>query len=235
MMARYSFKFGRLGAVWAMAAILAGCAAVGPDNQDNPVARKLTWFSYIKGEDIGARCVPGAPDAYRFVYNAVYVEQVRTYDIEASPVPGHVRMTARVTNKADLTTVLIDPAQPDVMSPWRANKAQTDLPIGEVTRLKRAVLGDGLASKPAPRRSVSSIEFYWAVSACIDGKFHLNAWIWPDGEFEQAAFPKLLFAWDMTGIAVNAPRKTDEFTVYGSSMESDHKFANYFKLRFDES
>ena len=219
----------------AFAMVLAGCAAGGQGIQDNPAARKLTWFSYIKGEDMRERCVPGASDAYRFVYNAVYVEQVRTYDIETSPVPGHMRMTARVTNKADLTTILIDPAQPDLLSPWRASKAQSDLPKIEVDRLKRAVLGDGLATRPAPSRSVSSIEFYWAVSACIDGQFHLNAWIWPNSDFDQAAFPKLLFAWDMTGIAINPPRKTDEVSVYGASQVYEQRYANYFKLRFDQS
>jgi hypothetical protein len=110
----------------------------------------------------------------------------------------------------------------------------TDLPATEAARLKRAVLGDGLATKAAPRNAVTSIEFYWAASACIDGKFHLNAWVWPGEEFEQAAFPKLLLAWDMTGIAVNPPRKTDEFSVYGTT-QPDHQFVNYFRLRFDES
>lgn len=215
---------------------LAGCAAVSQDNQDNPVARKLTWFSYVKGEDLKAACVAGAPDRYRFVYNAVYVEQVRTYDVEPSPIAGQTRITARVTDKANLANMELDLRNPDAFGPWRANKAVIDLPKAEADRLKRAVLSDGLATKAAPRRAITSIEFYWAVSACIDGQFRLNAWVWPNEEFDRAAFPKLLMGWDMTGVAVNPPRETDEFSIYGSAQPTHgSEFANYFKLRFDES
>mgnify|MGYP003348313436 CR=1 FL=1 len=181
--------------------------------------------------------MPGAPDRYRFVYNAVYVEQVRTYDIEPSPVAGHTRVTARVTDKANLATVVVDPRFPDdVFEPWRANKAIIDIPQVEADRLKRAVLADGLVTKAAPNRAVTSIEFYWAVSACLDGQFKLNAWVWPNEDFDKAAFPQLLFNWDMTGVAVNKPRKTDEFSIYGRNYP-DHgsEFANHFRLRFDES
>jgi len=218
------------------AAVLGGCAAGGQGNQDNPVARKLTWFSYIKGEDLQSRCAPGAPDRYRFVYNAVYVEQVRTYDIEPSPLPGHMRVTARVTDKPNLTTIEIDPHDPDLFEPWRAKRAEIDVPSAETDRLKHAVLADGLLTKAAPNRAVSSIEFYWAVSACIDGQFHLNAWVWPDDDFNKASFPKMLLSWDMTGVEVNQPRKTDEFEVYGA-MQPDKgpEFANFFRLRFDKS
>lgn len=219
-----------------MAALLAGCATGGHNDQDQPGARKVTWFSYVKGEDLRRTCVAGAPDRYRFVYNAVYVEQVRTYDIEPSPLPGQTRVTARVTEKANLSTMVIDPANPDVFEPWRAKKAVIDLPQVEMDRLKRALLSDGLMTKAAPRRAVTSIEFYWAVSACIDGAFHLNAWVWPNEDFNKASFPKMLFAWDMTGVAVNMPRKATEFDIYGESVPSGgFEFANHFRLRFDES
>lgn len=219
-----------------MAALLAGCATGGQGDQDQPGARKFTWFSYVKGEDQKRNCVAGAPDRYRFVYNAVYVEQVRTYDIEPGPQPGLTRVTARVTEKANLAAMTIDPSNLDVFGPWRAQKAVIDLPQAETDRLKRAVLADGFLTKAAPRRAVTSIEFYWAVSACIDGKFHLNAWVWPNEDFIQAAFPKMLFAWDMTGVAVNQPRKTTEFDIYGESRPSSgFEFPNHFRLRFDES
>jgi hypothetical protein len=214
---------------------LTGCTSPGQGYQDIPLARKLSWFSYVKGEDVRARCQPGAPDTFRFVYNAVYVEQVRTYDIEPSPEPGHMRMTVRVTEKANLSEILLDPGAPDLTRPWKPKIAVVDLPATEVARLKRALLADGFLTRPAPARSVSSIEFYWAVSACIDGQFRLNAYIWPSSEFNQASFPTLLFAWDMTQVAVNKPRKTDTLDIYGTTQENDHEFVNYFKLRFDRS
>jgi len=225
-----------LARVAVMSALLAGCVAGGHNVQDQPGARKFTWFSYVKGEDLRRTCVAGAPDRYRFVYNAVYVEQVRTYDMEPSPQPGSTRVTARVTEKANLATMVIDPSNPDVFEPWRAKKAIIDVPQAEMDRLKRALLSDGFSTKQAPRRAVTSIEFYWAVSACIDGRFHLNAWVWPNDDFNRASFPKMLFAWDMTGVAVNLPRKTTEFDIYGESTPSSGiEFANHFRLRFDES
>ena len=58
--------------------LLSGCERLG---EDHPVTRKLTWFSHLGGRDIRNSCVTGAPDRYRFVYNGIYVEQVRSYDI----------------------------------------------------------------------------------------------------------------------------------------------------------
>jgi hypothetical protein len=214
-------------------ATLAACTSTGPGLQDNPVTRKFTWFSYVKGDDVRARCQPGAPDAYRFVYNAVYVEQVRTYDIAPSPMPGHMRMTARVTEKANLASMDVG-APSDLLDPWRPKSAVIDLPQAEVDRLKRALLADGFLTKAPPSRALTSIEFYWAVSACIDGQFRLNAYVWPGTEFEQASFPKLLFGWDMTEVRVNPPRPTDAFSVYGRSMPEHSEFANFFRLRFDD-
>lgn len=222
---------------WLVAAmLLSGCMAGGHEVQDQPGARKFTWFSYIKGEDLKKTCVAGAPDRYRFVYNAVYVEQVRTYDVEPSPLPGHTRVTARVTEKANLASMSFSSLNPDIFDPWRAKKAVIDLPPGGADRLKQAMLSDGFLTRAAPNRPITSIEFYWAVSACLDGKFHLNAWVWPNEDFDRASFPKMLFSWDMTDVAVNRPRKTDEISIYGS-MQPDRgsEFANFFRLRFDES
>ena len=227
-------EFGRLLALMTVS-VIAACSATGQGDQDNPVSRKLTWFSYVKGEDVRTRCQAGGPDIYRFVYNGVYVEQVRTYDIEWSPLPGHMRMTTRVTEKANVAEILLDPSNPDVLGPWRPKTAVVDLPDAEIARLKRVLLADGFLNKPAPARAVTSIEFYWAVSACVDGQFRLNAYVWPSKDFEQASFPAMLFAWDMTGVAINQPRPTDTFSIYGTTQESDHEFVNYFRLRFDRS
>jgi hypothetical protein len=225
----------RIGTAIVLASVtaLGACTSTGQGVQDNPVTRKFTWFSYAKGDDVRERCRPGAPDTYRFVYNGIYVEQVRTYDIQPSPTPGHMRMTARVTEQANLVSMEVgEPA--DLLSPWKPKTAVVDLPQAEVERLKRALLADGFMTRPPPSRAVTSIEFYWAVSACLDGKFRLNAYVWPDGDFEKASFPKMLFGWDMTQVRVNPPRRADVFDVYGKSMPERGEFANFFRLRFDD-
>ncbi|MDA0240525.1 MAG: hypothetical protein O3A84_10935, partial [Proteobacteria bacterium] len=71
---------------------------------DHPITRKFSWFSYVGGEDIRTACVTGAPDRYRFVYNAVYNEQVRSYDLVASPEPGRFDLKAAVSGEANLSS-----------------------------------------------------------------------------------------------------------------------------------
>src|SRR5918911_5006966 len=62
----------------AAAMILSGCAGTG--GSANPVARSLGWFNYLNGTELRDACATG-PDRYRFIYNARWGEQVRTYDI----------------------------------------------------------------------------------------------------------------------------------------------------------
>ncbi len=68
--------------------IFAGCTYHGTQ-QDNPVQRRFTWYSYLNGDDIREDCEADARPRYRFVYNGVYVQQVRSYDIR--PVAGECR------------------------------------------------------------------------------------------------------------------------------------------------
>ena len=59
--------------------ILSACSYKG--GEDQPAIRKFTWFSYVKADDIRTECNNSTNPQYRFVYNGVYNEQVRTYDI----------------------------------------------------------------------------------------------------------------------------------------------------------
>ena len=57
------------------------CVFLPMVGEDQPVIRKFTWFSYIGADDIREKCKYSSNPQYRFVYNGVYNEQVRTYDI----------------------------------------------------------------------------------------------------------------------------------------------------------
>src|SRR5947209_6032738 len=50
-------------------------------NVDLPIVRSLNWFGFVAGDDIRAACTPGSRDRIRLVYNALWEEQVRTYEI----------------------------------------------------------------------------------------------------------------------------------------------------------
>ena len=201
---------------------LAGCAYQG---SDNPLARKFTWFSYLNGDDIRAACGPGAPEKIRAVYNAVYTEQVRAYDITAER--GGYRLTARVTEPAELGRLFAGPPG-DILAPWRATIAKTDLGQRQFAGLKRA-LGRGGALGPAPAGlELPSHGFYWTLAACTGGRFQFSAFLWPSPEFGAQRFAELLFSWDRTGVAVNKPRKVTLFDIYGTMDEDE--YLNVFTL-----
>src|SRR6185312_8011996 len=54
-------------------------------NVDMPVVRSLNWFGYVGGDDIRAACRPGGRSRVRLVYNALWEEQVRTYEVFLQP------------------------------------------------------------------------------------------------------------------------------------------------------
>jgi len=47
--------------------------------------RSLNWFSYVAAEDIRAACRPGGRNRLRLVYNALWEEQVRAYEVFLQP------------------------------------------------------------------------------------------------------------------------------------------------------
>ena len=196
---------------------------------DHPITRKFSWFSYVGGEDIRTACVTGAPDRYRFVYNAVYNEQVRSYDLVASPEPGRFDLKAAVSGEANLSSFVTDLAKPDLFAPWRPKVSSVRLREKDVTALTAALVQDGYFEPTKIGLELPSINFYWVVSSCRGGRFHLNAFLWPSSEIEKGLFSKILFSWDFTGVPVNPPRETTTFQIFGTNDEED--FHNYFTLK----
>ena len=178
---------------------LAGCTY--RPGADNPVARSLTWFSYAGAGDIRADCRPGAADRMRLIYNGDYDEQVRSYDVTALAAGGKVEI--RVRGPQDLTRgVLLF----DLFGPWRAEGRLVRIAANELADLRRT-LGDSGLARPAPDGlRLDSNEFYWLVSACLDGRFMVNAWKYPSPRFEALGFPAVLLRLDPTGIALNPPQ-----------------------------
>ena len=216
-----------------LAAFLSACtyrgATVPVFGTDNPVARKFSWFSYLGGDNIRNGCGPGDAERYRFVYNAVYTEQVRSYDLVPAPEAGRFDLTVRVTGAANLSSLTTDLARPDLFAPWRPAVSTTRLRRVDVDSLVAALGQDGLLERPAGRLELPSIGFYWIVAACRRGQFRLNGILWPASQFDSGSFHKLLFSWDFTDVAVNPPRPTTEFQIYGTNDEEE--YVNYFQVR----
>jgi hypothetical protein len=188
---------------------LAGCTYRA--GADNPAARSLSWFSYAGAGDIRAACLAGTADRLRLIYNGNYAEEVRSYDVAAlagggGPDGGAIEV--RVRGPQDLTRgVLLF----DLFGPWRADGRLIRISANEWTDLHRALSDSGLA-RPAPDHlRLDSKEFYWLVSACLNGRFTVNAWKYPSPRFKALSFPAVLLRLDPTGTPLNPPQPANQF------------------------
>ena len=220
-------SFGAVIVFLILSFFLSACAYEG--GGDQPVIRKFTWFSYIAGDDIRKRCFSAKNERYRFVYNGVYNEQVRSYDIQPAE-NGRYHIKINVSEEANITSFALDQSNPDVFQPWRPRTSDTNISAADSGILKKTLKAAGFFDSPPPNENLPSIGFYWMVSACVDGKFSQNAYLWPDKKFKDAQFGELLSAWDYTNIPVNMPRETSDFSVYGTNDIEEYR--NHFYLWF---
>lgn len=184
-----------------MAALLALAACSYHGDIDNPAVRKVAWFSYLDGGDIRAACADGALDRYRLVYNARYEEQLRSYEITADG-GGGAHLVARAMGPTNLAEVSLD----DLLAPWRGRRSEARLTPAELRQFVSTLEASGMfAGAPVGLRLFSG-DFYWVASACRNGIFYYNAWLYPGDRFARLRFPGFLFARDKTGLPVNPPR-----------------------------
>jgi len=212
------------------AALLAGCTYQG--SAANPLARKLSWYSYINGDDLRAACEAGQSDTLRLIYNALHTEQIRTYEIAIPPAGDQssaeamASMEARVLGPASLSKIGIGSTD-ELLAPWQGEIVTTRLRREDVTQLWRAMENSG-AFEPAPEGlHLISEKFFWLTAICREGRFSYNAYAWPSDRFDATVFDDLLFAWDMTGIAVNPPRQATMFDIYGDASPKKKNGAYY--------
>ena len=190
---------------------LAGCAGQGPS--DDPIGRNLTWFSYLSGEDVRAKCLAGGSDRYRLVYNAIYAEQVRSYDLISDGVGGNLSMEIRVSGAANLSGFY--PGDP--FGPWRGVLASARLGPADRAQLDAALAASGFDEPAKKGKFLRSDSYYWIASACRAGRFHFNAWSAPSAEFDRIEFFDILLRHDTSGIPGNPVRQLylGPFRPYG--------------------
>lgn len=189
--------------------LAAGCTTGGAER--DPIARTLTWYSYLNGDDLRAACAAGATDRYRLVYNAIWTEQVRTYEVVAErALPGTqgdgkapaAELTARAFTPAPIFNVYLDAIsgrQPVVESRVRMTPEA-------FLRFRRHVSESGFYKPPPVGIWLRSDRFYWLAAGCTDGEFHFNAWPVTDADFGDLHFVSDLFFHDQTGREVAKPR-----------------------------
>ncbi|MCM0019354.1 MAG: hypothetical protein NBV67_05120 [Tagaea sp.] len=179
---------------------LAGCADTS--RVDNPLLARFSWFQYLAGQDIKAACTSAdAPARYRFVYNAVFDEQVRAYDLQRNEAGAELKSRVSGGDIRLLEFGFGSSWRPETLK--RESTAQLD--TATYLALIRQIEADGFGAAPQEGMRLQSYDFYWTVSACAGGRFHFNAWRNETPEFAALRFPALLFAQDKTDIAPAKP------------------------------
>lgn len=186
---------------------LAGCAYDG--GIENPLLRKVAWYSFIEGEDLRAACAV-SPDTLRLVYNGNYDEQVRIY--EATPEQDGL-LTSRILGPVDVSRIDFYLSDPSAL--FAGITSQTPL----TDRLRRDLTG-GVAraadAHPMPEEEIyNSAGYYWMASGCRDGAAFFHGWKAPDVDVLALPFVSVLKAADATGVSFATPRPVSRFT-YGA-------------------
>ncbi|MCW9033160.1 MAG: hypothetical protein OQJ97_02995 [Rhodospirillales bacterium] len=187
--------------------VVTGCTYQG--GEVNPIERKFSWFSFLNGDDMRATCQSGGPNHYRFVYNGVYTEQVRIYELRGND------LKVEVIGEADLSELYVNEVL-DLLKPWQGKKATIRLREADKELLEQAMTSDGIFTHDEREIELSSDQFYWLVVACKEGVLRFGTFRWPDANYKNLAFSPLLLGWDMTEIPLNPPRETlfdDEYKV----------------------
>ncbi|ABC22912.1 hypothetical protein Rru_A2112 [Rhodospirillum rubrum ATCC 11170] len=180
--------------------LVTGCASSG--DVTNPLVRKTSWYSFLNGDDLRASCMAGAPDRMRLVFNAVYSEQVRVYDVARPDSAKGATLSAQVFGEGDLLELRHVTGVDSLLDPWRGRKAVTELTADQWATLLATLRQDGLDQPPPQGMELDSTDFYWVATGCLGGKTVFNAWQRRSPRYEALKVDDLLFAWDATGVPV---------------------------------
>jgi len=195
--------------------LLAASAASAqrPDAKvEQPIVRTFNWFSYVGGNDIREVCEPGGRNRVRLIYNGVWEEQVRTYEIFLQP-DGTAGLDIGVLNEqgsgGNLTYLSLGRDGSGVTAPWRMRKGQRILSVGETRELVGLLQASAAFGPPRNGLNLPSNDFWWAVASCLNGVWGFQAYHYPTDGFANVKFAEKLFALDNVPIAVNRPRKLE--------------------------
>lgn len=182
--------------------LLTACTYAG--GIDRPGVQKVSWFSYLNGDDIRSACQPGSVPRWRLIYNGQYEQQIRSYELVGDG-HGGATYTARVQTPASLTRITLD----NPLEPWAWKTSEVLLSPPEVQDFETTLQQSG-AYGPTPRGlRLHSRNFYWILIACRDGAVHYNAWLHPSEEWDRLVFDDWLLRFDETQVAFREPRFVD--------------------------
>ncbi len=199
-------------AVFALAfAAASSASAQRPDAKvDQPGIRAFNWFNYVAADDIRAACRPGGRDRVRLIYNGVWEEQVRAYEIFLQP-DGTAGFEVGVLNDqgrgGNLSSLSLGNDGSNITAPWRMRKGQRVLGVADTRELVGLLQASAAFGPPRDGMKLPDNDFWWSVASCRNGVWGFQAYFYPTDHFANVKFAEKLFALDNVPIAVNRPRK----------------------------
>jgi hypothetical protein len=175
---------------------------------DQPVIRSLNWFGYVGGDDIRANCQPGARNQVRLIYNALWEEQVRAYDVflQADGTAGlNVGVLA---DQGNLAQLLLSSGS-DVTNPWKMKKGQRLLSATETQDLIGSLQASDAFGPPRDGLRLPDNDFWWTVASCRNGAWGFQAYHYPTDRFAKVRFAEKLWSWDNVPVTINKPRELE--------------------------
>jgi len=189
-------------------AVTASSAAFAqrPDQRiDQPLTRSVNWFAFVGGDDIREACSPGGRNRIRLVYNALWEEQVRIYEMFPQP-DGTAGLAIRVlANQGTVTNVVISNLN-DITAPWAPQRADRILTVAETRDLMGSLEASAAFGPPPDGLRLPDNDFWWTVASCRNGAWGFQAYHYPTDHFVNAKFVAKLFALDGVKVPINRPR-----------------------------
>lgn len=203
--------FATMAAVTFLAA--GPATAQRPDrNVEKPVVRSFHWFDFVAANDIRAACVPGGRSRLRLIYNALWEEQVRAYEIFLQPdgtagmnigvLEGQGNVTTGITN-------MLISTPSDIFAPWSMKGGQRLLNAAETRDLVGLLEESRAFGPPRDGMRLPDNDFWWTVASCRNGVWGFQAYHYPTDGFANVKFSAKLFSWDAVPIPVSPPRKLE--------------------------
>ncbi len=181
-----SRRMSRLFSTVCLGALLAGCAATG--EVEDPAVRRLTWFSFLSGDDLRDACVPGQ-DSLRLVYNAIWDEDVRVIEAKG-PAKGAMTVREQVFLRIDWSNLSIDLANP--RAPWRGEVVEGAWTAEQAAGVTAALRADQAYAPLERPVQLAGQGFFWTGAGCRDGHGWFHAWGYPSAEFDALVFPDVV-------------------------------------------
>lgn len=172
---------------------------------DSPLTRSFYWFRYVAGTDIRERCTTGGLNHIRFVYNAIWDQQVRAYDMALQGANGATLVTRVLADIGNLSYVEVRDWN-GLLDPWRGKRAEARMTAADVSRLIALLDESGGFGPPPAGLELPSNDYWWTVASCRNGRWGFAAYHYPTDKFARVRFAEALFAADKTGVAVSLPK-----------------------------